>query len=332
MSLSSREAIAITGTRPWTGGPAPLAGPVSLRLEGGRIAALGRDPALTAGARVLHFENMFSIPGLIDSHVHMALDPSKGVAAQNQISARERHQAMRERAKTMVRCGITTARDLGGADWEALELRDQIAAGEAVAPALRASAEEVADAARGQAETAMKEVAATQEAEAKAVLRRAAAEADAPAEKAIEVLAAKTKAVEPARPRAAARAKPPPRIDDDDDDDVPSRRRRCDWKGMDIKFDRLLDQLEDACQISKHALAILPSEKEKKEIDAELVRRSYDEMLDRVRLAHDRATDILKAAGPPKPKPPPPPPPPPYIPGAPFVPFCGEGNVLGGEW
>ena len=36
------------------------------------------------------------------------------------------------------------------------------------------------------------------------------------------------------------------------------------------------DQLEDACQISKHALAILPSEKEKKEIDAELVRRSYD--------------------------------------------------------
>ena len=55
-------------------------------------------------------------------------------------------------------------------------------------------------------------------------------------------------------------------------------------------------------------------------------------MLDRVRLAHDRATDILKEAGPPKPKPPPPPPPPPYVPGAPFVPFCGEGNVLGGEW
>ena len=101
---------------------------------------------------------------------------------------------------------------------------------------------------------------------------------------------------------------------------------------MDIKFDLLLDQLEDACQISKHALAILPTEEEKKEIDAELVRRSYDEMLDRVRLAHDRATDILKEAGPPKPKPPRPPPPPPYVPGAPFVPFCGEGNVLGGEW
>jgi len=185
----------------------------------------------------------------------------------------------------------------------------EAAAGEAVAPGLRASAEEVADAARGQAETAIKKVAVAQQAEAKAVLRRAAAEADAPAEKAIEVLAAKARAVEPARPRAAVRAKPPPRIDDDDD--VPSRRRRCDWKGMDVKFDLLLDQLEDACQISKHALAILPSEEEKKEIDAELVRRSYDEMLDRVRLAHDRATDILKAAGPPQPKPPPPPPPPP---------------------
>jgi hypothetical protein len=209
----------------------------------------------------------------------------------------------------------------------------EAATGEAAAPGLRASAEEVADEARVQAETAMKEVAATQEAEAKSVLKRAAAEADAPAEKAIEVLEAKARAVEPARPRAVGRAKPPPRIDDDDDDDVaPSRRRRCDWKGMDIKFDLLLDQLEDACHISKHALAILPTEEEKKEIDAELVRRSYDEMLDRVRLAHDRATDILKAAGPPKPRPPPPPPPPPYIPGAPFVPFCGEGNVLGGEW
>ena len=202
----------------------------------------------------------------------------------------------------------------------------EAAAGEKAAPALRASAEEVADAARGRADTAMKDVAVAQQAEAKSVLRRAAAEADAPAEKAIEVLAAKAKAVEP----ALERAKPPLRIDDDDV--APSRRRRCDWKGMDIKFDLLLDQLEDACQISKHALAILPTEEEKKEIDAELVRRSYDEMLDRVRLAHDRATDILKAAGPPKPKPPPPPPPPPYVPGAPFVPFCGEGNVLGGEW
>ena len=136
MSLSSREPIAITGTRPWTGGPAPLADPVSLRLEEGRIAALGRDPSLNAGARVLHFENMFSIPGLIDSHVHMALDPSKGVEAQNRISARDRQQAMRDRAETMVRCGITTARDLGGADWEALALRDEIASGETVGPRL----------------------------------------------------------------------------------------------------------------------------------------------------------------------------------------------------
>ena len=101
---------------------------------------------------------------------------------------------------------------------------------------------------------------------------------------------------------------------------------------MDIKFDLLLDQLEDACQISKHALAILPSEEEKKEIDAELVRRSYDEMLDTQQGRTTARPIFLKAAGPPKPK----------RPkadhrhlrlgfsGAPFVPFCGEGNVLGG--
>jgi len=136
VAAPAETALAIVGTRPWTGGPAALAQPTTLRVEGERIAALGRDPALLVGTQTFHFENMFSIPGLIDCHVHMALDPLEGVEAQNRISPKERRQAMFRRAETMVRCGITTARDLGGADWEALELRDQIAAGAALGPRL----------------------------------------------------------------------------------------------------------------------------------------------------------------------------------------------------
>ena len=110
---------------------------MTLRCEGDRIVAMGDDdPHLTGGARIVNFENAFAIPGLIDCHVHMALDPSQSVAKQQQNSPRVIQPAMKARAEQMVRCGITTARDLGAADWSALALRDQIAAGQLPGPRL----------------------------------------------------------------------------------------------------------------------------------------------------------------------------------------------------
>lgn len=77
------------------------------------------------------------IPGLIDAHVHMVLDPEI-TAVDDQLS--ESHdvmrEKMRERAALMVQNGITTARDLGGGDWLELELRDAIARGETPGPRL----------------------------------------------------------------------------------------------------------------------------------------------------------------------------------------------------
>lgn len=67
------------------------------------------------------------IPGLIDAHVHMTLDPSiKSVEDQIAQTEEEILAKMPSRANRMLSAGITTARDLGGANWLELQLRDQI--------------------------------------------------------------------------------------------------------------------------------------------------------------------------------------------------------------
>lgn len=77
------------------------------------------------------------VPGLIDTHVHMTLDPKiPSLKEQLSQSDDEIRAKMRNRAREMVQSGITTARDLGGGKWLELELRDQIDRGHVAGPRL----------------------------------------------------------------------------------------------------------------------------------------------------------------------------------------------------
>lgn len=120
--------------------------PVALRVRDGRIDAIGPavlGPKPVPGTR-LGAEPVFSfrpedgataIPGLIDAHVHLTLDPSiRNAADQISQSPQVLWDGMVLRAEAMVRAGITTARDLGGGKWRELELRDRIDAGELSGP------------------------------------------------------------------------------------------------------------------------------------------------------------------------------------------------------
>ncbi len=131
-------AIALTGARVWDGeSDAPSARPLTVRIEGDRIEAIGSDADLTADARGIHLENATLLPGLIDCHVHMELDPAIGPPRdQLAVPDERRRVVMRRRAEAMVRAGITTARDLGGGRGLELELRDHIHAGECPGPRL----------------------------------------------------------------------------------------------------------------------------------------------------------------------------------------------------
>ena len=81
------------------------------------------------------------IPGLMDAHVHLELDPSKKEPPAPD-DPRDLN-AMAHRAQQMVRAGITTARDLGGGSWAEFEIRDRILAGEIPGPRLLCSGQPV---------------------------------------------------------------------------------------------------------------------------------------------------------------------------------------------
>jgi len=130
--------FSITGVHVWDGrAPARSAEPWTIRVDGGRISRLGPGPERDAEVEVFHHPGATAIPGLIDCHVHLTLDPNL-TNADDQLRATpdEVARAMRERAASMLRAGITTARDLGAGAWLELELRDRIAAGEAQGPRL----------------------------------------------------------------------------------------------------------------------------------------------------------------------------------------------------
>lgn len=115
----------------------------TLIINGSRIEALMPGDELTAAQRkrAVSLSGATAIPGLIDAHVHMVLDPDNPTPpapGEGGDSA-----AMQRRATRMVEAGITSARDLGGGAWLELELRDAIVRGEVSGPRLVCSGQPV---------------------------------------------------------------------------------------------------------------------------------------------------------------------------------------------
>lgn len=75
-------------------------------LRAGRIAALypTGDRAPPSGIQVLDLPGQFVIPGLIDSHVHLATDPSGS----------DRRPAVERRLRNALHGGVTSVRDMAG--------------------------------------------------------------------------------------------------------------------------------------------------------------------------------------------------------------------------
>ena len=129
-------ATAITGVRVWDGSADVLGRlPQTVRIEDGGIAGVGSGASLVRGAQVIDLPGATLLPGLIDAHVHLCLDPTRSGPATAEGSRSELAE-MAERARTMVRAGITTARDLGGGDYRELALRDAVRSGATAGPRL----------------------------------------------------------------------------------------------------------------------------------------------------------------------------------------------------
>ena len=126
------RATLLTGLRIWDGdGYLPAD---SLRLQAGRIAAVGEGLRPGRSELVVGCAGATALPGLIDAHVHLELDPERG--SPPHLEESRDLGAMAARAAAMVAAGITTARDLGGGAWAELLLRDRIVAGAIPGPRL----------------------------------------------------------------------------------------------------------------------------------------------------------------------------------------------------
>lgn len=136
--LISEEFI-VSGARIWRADDTALE-PLSsfLHVRDGRIVALG-DAAGAAPPSVprIDLAGRVIVPGLIDSHVHLELDPLLGTPAEQlRVPEEDRVVAMARRAEAMLAAGITTARDCGGGAHREHRLRDSIRARAQLGPRL----------------------------------------------------------------------------------------------------------------------------------------------------------------------------------------------------
>lgn len=126
------RSITYSNLRIWNGISSDYSEDTSITVTDGAISEVG-----DSGPYPRDMDGLTVIPGLIDSHVHMTLDPAITSMEKQLAQTDEEIQAkMNTRAREMVGAGITTARDLGGGRWLELDLRERIRSKEVPGPRL----------------------------------------------------------------------------------------------------------------------------------------------------------------------------------------------------
>jgi imidazolonepropionase-like amidohydrolase len=93
-------------------------------IDGSTIVAVDSRAAAPDGADVIDLDGAALLPGLVDTHVHLAFDASADpVGALAGRSEDEARDAMIRAGQAALRGGVTTVRDLGDRDYLSLGLR-----------------------------------------------------------------------------------------------------------------------------------------------------------------------------------------------------------------
>src|SRR2546426_4554795 len=107
-------------------------------IQGDKIASVGADAQVPAGATVIELPNATVLPGLIDAHTHITFTPIFGYSRLAISVPREALTGARN-AKVTLEAGFTTIRNVGASGYADVALRDAVNAGDVPGPRMLVS-------------------------------------------------------------------------------------------------------------------------------------------------------------------------------------------------
>jgi imidazolonepropionase-like amidohydrolase len=107
-------------------------------IQGDRIASVGADAHVPAGANVIDLSNATVLPGLIDAHTHVTFDPNFGYSTLG-ISVPREALTGAKNARVTLEAGFTTIRNVGARGYADVALRDAVNARELPGPRMLVS-------------------------------------------------------------------------------------------------------------------------------------------------------------------------------------------------
>jgi imidazolonepropionase-like amidohydrolase len=107
-------------------------------IQGDKIASVGADTQIPAGAQVVDLSNATLLPGLIDAHTHVTFNPNFGYSWLAISVPREALIGARN-ARVTLEAGFTTIRNVGAKGFADVALRDAINAGDVPGPRMLVS-------------------------------------------------------------------------------------------------------------------------------------------------------------------------------------------------
>src|ERR1700723_59858 len=107
-------------------------------IQGDKIASVGPDVEIPAGAQVIDLSNATVLPGLIDAHTHLTMTTNFGYSTLGISIPREALYGARN-ARVTLEAGFTTVRNVGARGYTDVALRDAINAGDVPGPRMLVS-------------------------------------------------------------------------------------------------------------------------------------------------------------------------------------------------
>ena len=110
----------------------------TILIQGDKIASVGADTQVPAGAQVVDLSNATVLPGLIDAHTHITFNPNFGYSRLAISVPREALTGARN-ARVTLEAGFTTIRNVGASAFSDVALRDAVNASDVPGPRMLVS-------------------------------------------------------------------------------------------------------------------------------------------------------------------------------------------------